>query len=360
MKKIIATVLIFASLSCKENLSNEIKDKIANKENFWENRDKIINKNQNIMEYPVKNNSVIAEERTNRIYIDNMECQFEIFVDDVLLFKIMGEVSKNGGGITGSYDINQLMLSSGNHEVKVRMYPKYGKKIFGKEGYVNMTFSHFKNRDLRTEQYIDKMNGHNGIEINQSSKQWIEKWDQETQVGYDGDYVAKSPERFEGLPIYEWRRTFDADVPFSFDGWRKSIDIQKEEKDEKKDIKKELFEQYKIIYEIIKNKDTSHYLTLVKEREDLITSCLYYKENEKKLRSDEFIKLIQSNDYELLPLFEETFQLEYQGYGKLAMLLHKADGEGIIRLKSKKDPNDNVFLDFRFQRKKKGDKLSII
>jgi len=70
--------------------------------------------------------------------------------------------------------------------------------------------------------------------------------------------------------------------------------------------------------------------------------------------------MLQNSDYELEPLFEETFHLEFQGYGKLVSILNKADKEGIIRLKNKKDPNQKVYLDFLFQRKKKGDKLSVI
>jgi formylmethanofuran dehydrogenase subunit E len=46
--------------------------------------------------------------------------------------------------------------------------------------------------------------------------------------------------------------------------------------------------------------------------------------------------MLQNNDYELEPLFEETFHLEFQGYGKLVSILNKADKEGIIRLKSKR------------------------
>ncbi|OOV19515.1 hypothetical protein [Flavobacterium sp. LM4] len=59
-------------------------------------------------------------------------------------------------------------------------------------------------------------------------------------------------------------------------------------------------------------------------------------------------------------LFEETFQLEYQAYGKIIMFLHKADGEGIIKLKNKKNPAEVIHLDFRFQRKEKGEKLTVI
>lgn len=360
MKKITLLLLICVFTSCKQEISQEIKNKIAKKEIFWTSRNKLITKSTNDMEFPIKNDFLTTEERTNRVYLRSSNCQFEVFVDDVLLFKLMGDVTQNGGGINGDYDINQLLLSSGKHEVKIRMYPKYGKQVFDKEGNVQMIFSYFKNRDLRTMNYNAEMNGHNGINIDQLTEQWIEKWDQQSQVGYEGVYVAKEPAPFKGLPAYEWRKTFDAEVPFSFEGWRNSVDLSKESKDEKKDINKELYDQYKLIHNIIKNKDANQYLNIVKEREELITNCLYYKDNEKKIRMDEFVKLIKSDEYELEPLYSETFKLEYQGYGKLSMLLNKTDGEGIIRLKNKKDKNDMIFLDFRFQRKKKGEKLTVI
>jgi hypothetical protein len=41
-------------------------------------------------------------------------------------------------------------------------------------------------------------------------------------------------------------------------------------------------------------------------------------------------------------------------------LLHLAYGEGIIRLINKKDPNENIYLDFLFQRKEKGGQLTVI
>jgi hypothetical protein len=52
--------------------------------------------------------------------------------------------------------------------------------------------------------------------------------------------------------------------------------------------------------------------------------------------------------------------MDFQGYGKLVTFLHKADKEGVIRLKNKKNPDEVIYLDFLFQRKLKNGKLSII
>lgn len=222
------------------------------------------------------------------IEILNMECQFEVFVDDVLLLRIMGEVTQNGGGITGDYDINQLLLTSGKHEITVRMYPKFNQSIFGDEGYVNLKFSHFTRETFKKPTYFSDMNAHNGIHIDQKDKQWIEKWDQESQTGYEGDYVAKQPDKFKGLPAYEWHRIFNAEVPFNLIGWRNSVDLKKEQDDEDKKIKNEVFDEYKKIHELFVKRNVAAYSLLVKEREDLITEALHYREGEKKLRKEEY------------------------------------------------------------------------
>jgi hypothetical protein len=342
-------------------LPQETIDKIKEKESFWQTRTNLITKNKNTIGYPLKKDTTITEQRTNRIYLRSNQCQFEIFIDDVLLFKLMGELTKDGTGINGDYDINQLLLTSGSHEIKVRMYPEYKKLVFGEGGYTGLTFSYFKNRDLTTMQYNEEMRGKDGINLDQSNEQWIGDKGELGNADYvEAHYEPKKPLLLEGLPIYEWRSTFNAQVDFDKIGWRNSVNLKKEQDDEKKDIRTELLKEYQKIHEILSKKDVTGYLSLIKEREELVKSILHYRENEKELRSNEFVKIIQDNDYELESLFEETFQLDYQGYGKLVMFLHKADGEVILRLKNKKNPDDTIFLDFRFQRKGKGGKLTII
>lgn len=63
MKKIIILILFLGYISCKENLSKETKNLIAKKESFWKNRNEIINKNKNKMEYPIKKDTTITEQK---------------------------------------------------------------------------------------------------------------------------------------------------------------------------------------------------------------------------------------------------------------------------------------------------------
>jgi hypothetical protein len=354
IKKGIFILLVISVSACTEKSETKIENQNSL---FWQHRSQA---SKNIMEYPIKKHSDMSEQRANRVHVDNMESQFEIFVDDVLLCKMMGRVTQSGGGVATSFDLNPILLTAGTHELKIRIYPAFGREVFGEEGYLNFQVYHFKDRDLRTQEYNHQLNGHNGIQIDQKNKQWIEKWDPDNRVGYDGDYVAKQPHQFKGLPMYEWRTEFFAEVPFSYEGWRTSVNLLKEYENKKDALYDELFTEYKKIHEVIKNKDSAAFSSLIKEREDLVTATLFYKDAEKKIRSDDFIKLILDPDYEIDPLIEEAFQLEFQAYGKLVMFLHKADSEGIIRLRNKTNPEDVVYLDFRFHRKQSGERLGVI
>lgn len=348
--------------SCTEKKENGQLRSTENKSPFERIRDSLIKNNDNSMEYPIQNNvNNITTDRTNRIYLSSSKCQFEILVDDVSLFNLLGDVTKDGSGINGSYDINQLLLSSGQHEVKVRMYPPFGVPVFGDGGDVQMVFSSFENRDLRTELFNDSMGGKDGIHLDQLNQQWVgESGDFSKGTYVEGHYKTKKGLPLKGLPAYEWKGLFKADVPFNYAGWRNSLNLKKEQDDEKKDIFSELMKEYQNIYTIINKKDVNKYLQLVKEREELITSCLFYKDQEKQQRQAEFVNLINNPDYEIEPISETTAKIEFQGYGKLISLTDKTDGEGIIRLRNKKNKGDVVYLDFRFQRKSKSDHLSVI
>lgn len=49
---------------------------------------------------------------------------------------------------------------------------------------------------------------------------------------------------------------------------------------------------------------------------------MYYNEKDRKEKIKMAEELLNNNDYEIEPLFEETFKLEFQAYGKLVTLLY--------------------------------------
>ncbi|NRS87179.1 hypothetical protein HNQ02_000079 [Flavobacterium sp. 7E] len=362
MKLSIVLICLCTLLSCQSKLSEETINKIKEKESFWQTRNNLITKNKTALEYPIKKDTAIGNEtRFNAITVNSGSFQFEIYIDDVLLTNFKGEASKGQGGRIGSEQLNPLLLTSGTHEIKVRMYPSFGEKVFGPGGGIGICFIHYKDGDLRTRVFNEKMRGKDGIRLDQDNDQWVSDKGEYGNSDYvEAHFEPKEPLPIKGLPVYEWRSTFDAEVPHDLTGWRNSVNLQKEQEDEKKDIKKELIAEYQKVYEIIKNRDVEGYLTLVKDREELLGKTMYYTEKERKEKRKMAEELLNNSDFELEPLFPETFKLEYQGYGKLATLLHLADGEGIIRMRNKSNPDENIYLDFLFQRKVKSGKLTVI
>jgi hypothetical protein len=363
MKKLNFIVLLvcISFVSCQEKLSEKTKKEIQEKKAFWQTRTNLINKNKTIIEYPIKKETTINnEKRSNYIYVHSADCQFEIYINDVLLTNFKGEIARRGG-VTGGHITNSLLLTSGTNEIKVRMYPPYGDQVFKTGAAIGLVFQHFRDGDFRTTVYDETMRGKDGIILDHFDKQWVsDKGEYDTPSWVEAHYEPKTPLPLKGLPAYEWRSTFVAEVPYDLLGWRNSVNLKEEEEDEKKNIKAELIAEYKKVYEIIKNRDVQGYLKLVKERDELLGKTMYYTEKDSKQKIKNAEELLNNSDYELEPLFEETFKLEYQGYGKLATLIHLADGEGVIRLINKKDPNENIYLDFLFQRKEKGGKLTVI
>ncbi|MFZ4929857.1 hypothetical protein [Chryseobacterium sp. Mn2064] len=360
MKKILFLSVFLIMASCNQSISQETINEVKKNENFWKQRDKMSTDNEKDKEYPIKKDRIVNEKRVNSIDIHSQSIQFEVYVDDVLLYNFKGEASQHQGGAIGAHEINPLLLTSGTHEVKVRMYPALGQNVFGDAGGLNLIFFHYPYPDLKKVTYNPAMNGAEGIFLDQQKEYWAAEKGEYGKPGYvEARYEPKIALPLKGLPVYEWRSTFEADVPFDLVGWRNSVNLKKEFEDDKK-LKDEVIAEYRKIYEIIKNKDKEKFLQLIKDREELTSQTLYYGAAEKAARSNEFLKLLQNDEYEIEPLFEETFYLEFQGYGKLVSILNKADKEGIIRLKNKKKPDEKVYLDFLFQKKKKGDKLSVI
>lgn len=337
-----------------------MNNQITNNENFWKNRNIMITNNEKGKEYPIEKDTVINDKRSNAIYILSSSVQFEVLVNDVLLYNFKGEASKNQGGATGMHEINPLLLTSGTHEIKVRIYPAYGEKLLSGGGSVGLIFQYFPFNNIKNITYNSSANGSSGILLDQEKEYWKDEEGEYGQANYvKAHYEPKLPLNFSGLPFYEWRSTFKADVPFNLAGWRNSTNL-KEENENSDKISAELYNEYENLYNIIRDKQIDKFVSLIEDREELIAKTLYYGSAEKSLRTDEFIKLIKNDDYELQPLYRESFYLDYQGYGKLVTFLNKADKEGVIRFKSKKNPDENIYLDFLFQRKKKGDKLTVI
>ncbi len=351
MNKILAIFGLFFFIASKQKvLEKKFQEKDLTKNETFCKQKHILEMQQDDENkiFPIKIESIRTKEpRRNRIYLSSSYCQYELFVNDVLISRTMGEMTKKGGGITGAVPINQNLLYSGIHEVKLRMYPKYSLPIFdNRGGTVSLDFYYFID-DLMEKVYNNKMGGQKGLSIGQS----------EYHLGEVRE-PHNPPHNIEGLAVYEWRTTFEASVAFEQEAWLNSINLKKRK--DKNKLKEELLNEYKKLHSVIKKRDIETYLEIVKDRELRLRTALYLTEKEQEERKEKFVSLLKDEKYDLLPLNEDISVLEYQAYGRLIFLSNNKDGKGIIRLVNRENLNEIVTLDFRFHRKKKGGPLTVI
>ena len=274
-----------------------------------------------------------------RLYMRTSTLQFEMLVDDVPLNKFFGKITESGGGLGGDNILTPVILKNGKHQITVKIYPRFGQTQMESHTYFEGEIYLW---DLAT------FDDDNRIKL-----LYIQTPDG-TVRRKDNSLINP----LEGLPYYEMKGEFEATtLPFSLEGWTNSVNL-KEEADKGIDIKGELKEMYDTIATVFENKDTARLKQMIQEREDMFGTAFYFDAHQKDGRWQKFEKKLTDTNYELAS-FPPDATLYYYGYGKITTILD-ANHDGIIKLVNKKDPTDVINFDFRFQRKKKGDKLTVI
>lgn len=222
------------------------QDKIVEKTNF-ENKT-IMNIDQyifpeakNITEknFVEKINTEIKHFDSEPIYyfrINKQNCIIEVKVNDVFSFDDF-EISN----LITPIEINQI-LKSGKQKVTIKMYPvgNLNNESWGKE------------------------NDTPAISLTEDSSVTISvvKIDEKSSKGFDDEIVISkhiSPKDAAGKAMYEFSFTFDAQVPYEFEGWTKGQDLKKLDQEL---VRKKAEEFYKMVGNITVNKDLDSWLKL--------------------------------------------------------------------------------------------------
>jgi hypothetical protein len=279
----------------------------------------------------------MMQKPSNRLYIHSSHCQFEILIDDMPLNSLWGKVTENGAGISSDNLLNPFILKSGEHVIRVKIYPRFGQIALESYSYFQLEAYAV---DAATYDFDEKI-----VFLTMNTP---------NDVGEPGQ--KKNP--LAGLPYYEMRAVVKLEVPFELEGWHNSVDL-KEENEKNEKIYQEVLQAYGEVYNAIKNKDFNTFKSMIEERENLLATTFYYNDQQKQNRWQSFVNELNNNEYELAPLPKEAI-LHFYGTGKIVTLLD-SEREGIIKLVNKKNPlTDRTIFDFRFHRKTKGGKLTII
>ena len=191
------------------------------------------------------------------------------------------------------------ILKSGNQKVTVKMYPV---------------------GNLLNESW-GKTDGQPITELSENSEVSIEVIciDEKSPKGLnDEKEITKitSPKEAAGKNYYEFSFTFNADVPYQFEGWTKGQDLTKLDQNL---VRKKALEFYKMVGEIYVNKDLNSRLKLDYPSTLRIMASAYVNEQYMNDVVKEYKKYFQNNDYVMKPLID--FGEEFMGNGKLLRLV---------------------------------------
>lgn len=219
-------------------------------------------------------------------------CQFEIFVNDVPVFKFLNQ----RGGTETFIPINIEILRSGKQKVKIKLYPSVVKEKLMVSNQENSPF------ELSISQGIT---GNDGIL-------------KDEKVLYELPFI---PLPKEGLPYWETEIEFEAEVPYEFIGWSRSKDLSKID-----DIEEKVFKKFEELQKILTEKNTQKLLNVSLEKNKEIYTSLYLTPEQVKEREG-FMEIEKEEEAQTL----ENSIIKFYGEGRLVTLENPKDGKSALR-----------------------------
>lgn len=291
MKKIIIILVVVNTLSCKSQNRNKMNKIIK----------EITNELTTYKDQPIYYAS-----------INSSACSFEFLVNDMPVLSFY-----NRGGAAVSIPVNPQILNSGLQTFKIRLYPGHYKE----NNVLKQTSSLTK--DTKFDLAFDLKNWNN---LEEESKTIFE-----FSLPSIKDTLGIREFNFPDTPYFEYEGEFKAKVPYMLQGWKKSVDLSKEDRD---DLEVEVVRTYKDLINKFENKDIQYITEYNKNKIVERLQSIYDTEKKDiskliKSYSDEFEEL----NFHLKPL--ESYKLHIFGDGRAVCLLRtdlKNRGEGVVRV----------------------------
>jgi len=224
--------------------------------------------------------------------VHKQNCLIEIYINDVRNYR--------------DYELSNIItptkighiLKSGKQKVKVKMYP-VGDLI---------------NQDLGLE------NASPATILSDKAQVAIEvvMMDNKSRKVFDDEKLITkqvSPKEAAGKESYEFTFTFDAEVPYEFEGWTNGQDLRKLDPDL---VHQKALEYYKMVGQLFLQKDMDSRLKLQYPFEQRMAGMYYLNKQYLDELVDEF-KGEMDREYTILPF--ENYTIEYMGDGRLIRLV---------------------------------------
>ncbi|MGQ7856653.1 hypothetical protein ACUN24_20640 [Pedobacter sp. WC2501] len=288
MKIIIVALLVIGNLTgCTDGQTQGNQNSSITAENI---SDEIL---KQVKHYPIEPMYVISHEGNY--------CYYEIFIDDIPVFKNFDNMAPEG------FDINKVIFKSGKHTLKYKLYP-FGNQNKYKQNYPTLTDETSLNLklgsyDLKNDEASDKILMEYSLPTTKN----------EVTKGY-----VKQNFIGAGKTFYEGSVDINVTVPYQTQSpFENAQDLRKMDE---KVLEAKLLKKYKEISSIYGNGDQDNIAKLeYNSLKDMYVSTYESRENVSKNINTLFKEVYKNSSFEMQPL--KKYKLSYFAGGKLAALM---------------------------------------
>jgi hypothetical protein len=218
-------------------------------------------------------------------------CGYEILINDVPLHRYLLFGSANEQRI----QVNDHILTTGKQEITIRLFPPQLSDDSWSPTFVDVT--KFKIKVLHRKPEASLEDYKQVFEFSTPNKPGTE------------NFLAS------GQKVFEFKGSFDAEVPYQLEGWRNSKDLSKENQDE---LLKEAVAAYNNFRNVLIKKDVNAYAALMYDKEVELAKAFYWDTPaDSKERWDDMSGTVRAKR-EILPL--KDFKMVLYAGGKVLAL----------------------------------------
>ncbi|WP_299254513.1 hypothetical protein [uncultured Aquimarina sp.] len=292
-KKILNTILLITIISCGQSQQNK---KMTTTEYTQQD---ILELHKTVEHY--------EEETHYGVRVVAANCNFEILINDRKVFFINS--NKIGSVINGAYaPINYGILKSGMQQITVRMLPP----VIDRK--TEIKHPKLGNSQLNIEIVADDFM--EGVSTGEYS---VFEWESPKEVKYvkaegiDIPYFTQP-----NLPVYEHTDSFEVSVPYTIDGWSKSVNLLTNDTDELKALTEETVAIYEELRQNFQNKKRDKLANQLFNNERIMAQQIYHLEEDVKEQWNSYFEDYKQDNFKMMPL--ENFRLVFYGNGKMVGL----------------------------------------
>lgn len=275
-------------------------------------------------------------------------CNFEVLINDFPVHQYFGSIN---GSLNTNVPINTAILGQGVQNWKVRIYPIYDRKeINGKM--VSIPREAIE-KGARAKISIEGLRFKENGDIEKDFGKIVKFEAPLNKDKSTGENIFADA----GKPYIEYSGTFQADVPYQLDGWKNSVDLSKENKEQ---IATEILKEYEKYKDWIQNRELDKIAVskLHGKKED--AQALFYNKIVNQEYINDFIDMWGREGLKTQVI--ENIELKYYGNNRIVTLINKSYNDSPLWASYIDEDNDSsyILIPLYFHRSKPGAPLEVI